>query len=763
MRRLVPAAALLLAAGTAHAQGTLADYRRAEQFLAPAVDRLVAGIQVSPSWLDSTDSFWYRRDAFGGRDFWVVDAARGSREPAFDHSRLADSLARAMGRRVRPDSLPFDEFSFARGGGALEFTAADARWSCSLATYACTQSRREDEGAGTEVKSPDGRWVAYLDNHNLRLRSTQSGEVLRLTDDGERLNGYAASLPSPVQMVRSGGEDPPLRPSATWSPDSRRLVAYRLDQRSAGRFTLVQSVPPVGVRPRSFNYAYPLPGDQGLTMAVPLIFDLVSRTRVTIQTDPLQLLYYGGPAFRWSRDGTRLWHTYTERGYRSIALREVDALTGRSRVMVEERIEPYVDPHNTFYRVLGDGAEVLWASERDGHTHLYLYDGRTGRLKQQLTRGEWVVRQILGVDERARVAFFVAAGREADRDPYLRHLYRVNLDGTGLRLLTPELGDHSVSLSPTSNYFADTYSLPDQPPVSLLRRAADGSVVRELERADIGPLLATGWRPPVPFRARTADGTADAYGIMWRPTGFDSTRRYPVVEQIYTGPHGFFVPKTFAAFRNHAQTIAELGFAVVMVDGPGTNFRGRRFRLASYRNLGGPHDDHIAALRQLAARHPYLDLERVGVYGHSAGGYDAMHAMLAHPDFYRVAVASAGNHDHRMDKAWWNELWMGFPVDSHYVQQSNVTMAPRLEGRVLLAHGDLDENVHPSSTIQLVDALVRANKDFDLLILPNRNHGFGTDPYFVRRRWDYFVRYLLGVEPPRGYRIGGETAVSDAR
>jgi dipeptidyl aminopeptidase/acylaminoacyl peptidase len=609
------------------------------------------------------------------------------------------------------------------------------------------------------VTSPDGRWVALLQDHDVYVRSVATGELVRLTDDGGPLNEYAAALPSPTVMAAQRTEHPAMRVSAVWSPDSRRLVAYRLDQRSAGRLTVVQNVPPTGVRPTGYTYAYPLPGDVGVPVAVPVILDLYNRTRTPIQTEPLQLLYYGGPAFRWFPDGQRVYFTWTERGYHRLQLREADARTGQVRVLAEDTAATFVDPHNTFSRILGGGTEVLWASQRDGFTHLYLYDGRTGRLVRQLTRGSWVVREIEAVDERARTVFFTASGREPGRDPYLRHLYRVNLDGTGLTLLTPEPADHAVSVSPSREFLVDTYSRADTSPVSVLRRAGDGAVVRELERADISALLATGWRWPEPFRARTADGRTDIYGIIWRPSTFDPSRRYPVVEQIYTGPQGYFVPKSFTAFRSHAQAVAELGFVVVQVDGPGTNFRGRAFLEAAYRNLGsGALDDHIAALRQLGERYSYLDLSRVGVYGHSAGGYDAAHALLTHPEFYRVGVSSAGNHDHRMDKAWWNELWMGFPVGEHYREQSNVTLASRLQGKLLLAHGDMDENVPPSATLQLVDALIRANKDFDLLILPGRNHGFGADPYFVRRRWDFFVRHLLGAEPPTGYAVGAQTA-----
>jgi dipeptidyl aminopeptidase/acylaminoacyl peptidase len=445
----------------------------------------------------------------------------------------------------------------------------------------------------------------------------------------------------------------------------------------------------------------------------------------------------------------------TDRGYMQRQLLAIDPASGAPRLLVEERNQPFLNTYaNVAHRYIRDGRELLWASERDGWMHLYLYDAEAGRMVRQVTRGEWVVRNIVHVDEAARVLYFTAGGREPGRDPYLQHLYRIGLDGTGLRLLTPEDAEHSVFFSPTRAYFVDTYSRADLAPVAVLRRAPDGAPVMELERADISRLLATGWKDPEPFAAKGRDGVTDVYGLIWRPTTLDPSRRYPVVETIYTGPQNFFTPKSFNAWRNHAQTIAELGFIVVQVDGLGTARRSWKFHAHTWKNLGDQGlPDHIAALRQMAAKYPYMDLTRVGIFGHSAGGYDATHALLTHPEFYKVGVSSAGNHDHRLDKAVWNTQWMGWPIGPEYTEQSNVTLAGNLQGKLLLAHGDVDENVPVSATLRLVDALIAANKDFDLIIMTNRNHGFGADPYFVRRRWDFFVKHLLGVDPPSDFKI----------
>ena len=416
-------------------------------------------------------------------------------------------------------------------------------------------------------------------------------------------------------------------------------------------------------------------------------------------------------------------------------------------------------------RAINDGRERIWSSERDGWNHFFLYDTQTGAVKNQITKGDWVIRAIDYVDEKARVLYFSAGGRESGRDPYLRAVYKVNLDGSGLTLLTSENADHAVSFSPDGKYFVDAFSRVDLPTVSVVRSAQDGHIVMPLEKADVSKLTAMGWKFPEPFKAKAADGQTDLYGVIWRPTNFDPSKKYPVVENIYTGPQGAFVPKTFAAYHNQQQAIAELGFITVFVDGRGTALRSRPFRAFAYHNLGfgAGGDDHITVFKQMAAKYPYMDLTRVGVWGHSAGGYDSTHAILTHPEFYKVAVSSAGCHDNRMDKATWNEQWMGWPVDKNYEEVSNYTLAPHLRGKLFLAHGDVDENVPMPATIKLVDALVKSNKDFDFLIMPNRPHGFGNDPYFVRRRWDYFVKNLLGVDPPSDFQIGRPRVTSTSQ
>jgi dipeptidyl aminopeptidase/acylaminoacyl peptidase len=595
-------------------------------------------------------------------------------------------------------------------------------------------------------------------DHDLWVRATETGAETRLTTDGQRDWAYATPIPNPRLMFAQNTDEPEQAAAVFWSPDSKRLLTYRMDTRAAGRLTMVENAPKDGIRPRSFGYIYPLAVDSVLPTAQLVLFNAENWQRMPVKAPLVEQYYYGGPFFSWMPDSRRIQFAEIDRGYTVARWYELDAETGTTRTMLQQQDTPYVDWYGRIASTLRGGHEAVIGSEADGWMHLYLYDLETGALEKRLTSGEWVVDDIEHIDEDQRVVYFTAGGREAGRDPYLRHLYRVGLDGRGFRLLTPENADHAVSFSPSGKYFVDTYSRVDAAPVSVLRRSNDGSVVVELERADISRLLATGWTPPVPFTAKARDGETDIYGLMWRPTNFDSTLKYPVVEQVYTGPHGFFVPKTFNAYRSTSQAIAELGFVSVMIDGMGTAKRSRAFHVASYQNVGEGTADHPGAIRQLAARHSYIDTSRVGIYGHSAGGYDAAHAILAYPDFYKVAVSSAGNHDNRMDKAVWNTQWMGWPVTKVYDEQSNITLAPRLEGKLFLMHGDVDDNVPISATLQLVAALIKANKDFDLLIMPGETHGSGGDPYFIRRRWDYFVRNLLGVEPPPQFDLSSPPA-----
>jgi dipeptidyl-peptidase-4 len=742
-------------------QGTVPDYQRAQEFLPGNLRHRVFLADVAPHWIEKTDRFWYRRVDSKGVQFILVDAAQNTSEPAFDHSRVAAALTRASKSEVLAAELPFRDFTYAEQGKAIEFDLGDAKWKCNLGQYECTVL---PGGADSRYEnlSPDHRWAAYIRSHNLYVRDVSTGTTLQLTNDGAPEDDYATPLPSLRELVDQGTEDIRQRPAVFWSPDSSKLVSYKIDSRNAGRFTSLQFVPSGQLRPKAFTYVYPLPGEV-LPKAEPIVFDLFTMKRIDVKTPPLDLPFQGGPSFEWLPDGARFYYDHSSRGYKSLELRVVDAETGEQKILLKEESDKYVDPGETVFRFVEGTGEIISSSDRDGWNHLYLWSN-TGQLENQITRGPWEVRQIAHIDAKNRIVYFLAGGREANEDPYQTRLYSVRLDGTDLKLLSTENANHTVSISPNGNFFVDSYSRPDLPGESVLRRIKDNSEVRVLEKAAADGLLKTGWKFPVPFRGKGEDGSTDLYGLMWLPSNFDRAKKYPVIEQVYTGPQGFFVPKTFVgAVRGSEQSMAELGFVVVMVDGRGTIGRSRAFHQFSYHNLGGSFADHVVMIKQMAAKYPYLDLNRVGIYGTSAGGYGSTHAMLAFPDFYKVCVSISGDHDPRLDKAWWNEVYQGYPVGEDYIEQSNVTMAGRLKGHLLLEHGDIDDNVHPVESMRMVDALMRANKNFDMFLVPNMFHGEGGNLYVIRRRWDYFVHNLLGTTPPVGIALEDEKDLNAAR
>ncbi len=749
---IIAVACLFLTPPAALTQGSLEDYQRAERFLPGNVRHLAYVADVAPHWIEKTNRFWYRKVGLKNTEFVLVDAEKNTSGPAFDHERLAVALSHADKRDYSAADLPFSEIEFVDGGKSIHFSVTDTRWKCSLATYEC-QRDQPAVSKPNEVLSPNKRWAAFVKEHNLYLRDVSTGTVLPLTHDGVAGWDYATPLPSLRVMVEQETEDVKQPAAVFWSPDSSKLVTYHLDSRNSGRFTSLQFVPPDQLRPRAFTYVYPLPGEV-LARADPIIFDIQSDKRIDVPSASIELAFQDGPSFDWFPDSKSFYYDYDERGFKAKELRVVDASTGEQKVLVREQSDLYVDPGETFYRFVKATEEILWSSERDGWNHLYLYNRKTGQLENQITQGPWVVRQIEHIDEKNRRVYFLANGREKGEDPYEAHLYGIGFDGKGLQLLSPENADHSVNVSPDGTFFVDNYSRPDLPGEAVLRKTKDGSDVRVLEKTDVSELLKTGWKFAEPFSGKAADGTTDIYGLFWRPSNVDPAKKYPIVEFVYTGPQAFFVPKTLGRTL-WLQSVAELGFIVVMVDGRGTAGRSRAFHQFSYRNLGGAFEDHVSLIKQMAARYPYMDATRVGIFGTSAGAYGAAHAMLSFPEFYKVGISTSGDHDARLDKAWWNEAYQGYPVQDDYAAQSNVTMAARLQGHLLLEHGDIDDNVHPVETMRFVDALIKANKNFDMLFVPNMFHGESGEHalYLVRRRWDYFVQHLLGVTPPANFEI----------
>lgn len=720
---------------------------------------LTRGVAFAPRWLD-TQRFVYRRSVEGGFEFVLRTLDQPQQAaPAFDHAAIADALGRATRRSYAALRLPFDEFEFVDDSKAIRTWIDGRAWRCTLdAAPSCAHASNEvtrprarawgvvrdltQPADSTPRRSPDQRFEAMVEGDNLVLIERETGLRRRLSHDGSAGDFYDIE-------------------SLVWSPDSSRLALYRVRPGYRREVLRVETSPRDQLHTRVQTQLYPKPGDP-VDIERPVIFELASGRQIDVAADLFTNPFRMSPlAFR--ADGRSLAFRYVERGHQRVRLIQVDADNGAARSVVEERSDTFVNDwwHRAFFHDVGNqGREILWMSERDGWNHLYRIDGRSGRARQ-LTRGEWVVRQVLRVDEERREIWFLANGREPG-DPYLQHLYRIDFDGRGLRHMSPGDAWHEVSLSPDANHYVHTWSRVDAAPVTVLREAREGRVVIELERADISALTAAGYRPPESISAPGRDGRTPIWGLIVRPQTFDPQRRYPVVENIYAGPHDAFVPKAFWPFGRHSggdkiigmQALADLGFIVVQIDGMGTMQRSKAFHDVAWKNLGDSgFPDRIAWHRAVAAREPSYDLEPgVGIYGASAGGQSALGALLFHPEFYTVAVAMNGCYDNRMDKISWNEQWMGWPVDASYARASGVDNAHRLQGRLLMVVGEQDDNVDPASTYQVADALIRAGKDFDLLTLPGRGHAVGRSEapidYVHRRLFDFFVRHLQGQPTP---------------
>ncbi|RSD13164.1 S9 family peptidase [Amycolatopsis eburnea] len=734
------------------------DYRRAEQMLRPRRSSLITGVVGPLTWSARSDSFWYPTSGAHGAEHVLVDPAAGTRQPAFDHARMATALAAATGEpveRVIPRLSVLDVES-----AAVVVESGGRRWRVSLADYACTPVEAPVSAAPGESRSPDGRWTVFVRDHNLWVRD-ETGAESALTHDGSADNAYATETTfwQHRSIMRKAGAVAP--PVVLWAPDGAKLVTHRIDEREVGLLHLVESAPEGGGRPVSHAYRYAMAGEENQPMLHLVVVDLERRTVTPSDAEPFYASFRSPLAWdrAWlSADGGTLFYLDPGRFYLRLRLIAVDLATGRSRVVVEETGQTRVEPNQMIFqpplvRTLANG-EVLWYSQRDGWGHLYRYSA-SGVLVNQVTKGAWAVREIVHVDEDDGVVFFTAAGL-VDADPYVRQLCRAELDGSGFTRLTGDLDDHVVQAAPSGRYLVDTASLADRPPVAVVRDRT-GKVVVELERADVSALERAGWTPPERFRVKAADGTTDIYGLLWRPYGFDPQRRYPVVDRIYPGPHSQHAPPGFDnTGTGDFEAYAALGFAVVSVDGRGTPGRDKEFHDLSYGHIDdfGGLDDHVAAITELGSRYPWLDTGRVGITGNSAGGSASVRAVLAYPEFYRVAIGVSGCHDPRLQLPWWGEVYQGPYEPERYLRCVNAELAGNLRGKLLLIHGELDDNALPYQTLGLVDALIEANKDFDLLMVPGAGHTmFHREAYVTRRKWDYFVRHLMDATPPAGYEL----------
>lgn len=742
--------------GTAltYAQGTAADYGRANalkaKYEAAAID--IAG---PATWIGNTNRFWYRKLSKGVNEFIIVDAQAFKKQAAFDHAKIAASLSKLLAGDYKAEDLALGQLRFENNGSAFFATVDGTAVRCVIADSTCTRFEFPNRGqrASVTVPSPDGKWEASISNYNITIKAKDSRNSISLSTDGSEGNYYDAQ-------------------TIAWSPDSKKIAVYRVRPGYRREVHFIESSPEDQIQPKHSTILYNKPGDV-LDFEQPVLFDVASKQQLIIDNKFFPNAYeITNPV--WWKDGRGFTFEYNQRGHQAYRVIEVSAETGGARALISDDPKTFfsyrpangslADSGKRYRYDVNDGQEIIWMSERDGWGHLYLYDGKSGEVKNQITTGNWLVRGVQRVDPASRQIWFSAGGVDAGKDPYFANYYRVNFDGSGLTRLTTENFNHNGSYSSDGQYFIDHYSRVDQAPVLELRKVADNSVVASIERGNITELTRVGWNAPEVFTSKARDGKTDIWGVIIRPSNFDPKKKYAVIENIYAGPQGSFVPKSFLTYST-MMAQAEIGFIVVQIDGMGTANRSKAFHDVAWKNLGDAgFPDRILWHKAVAAKYPYYDISRVGLYGGSAGGQNSLGGLLFHPDFYKAAVSYAGCHDNRMDKIWWNEQWMGWPIGPQYSASSNVDNAYRLQGNLLLVVGEMDSNVDPSSTMQVVKQLVKHNKNFDLLVIPGANHGAGRGDQYAaygdHKRYDFFVRHLLGVVPPPWSQSKDSSSVS---
>lgn len=773
MKKYLFMTGLLVSALTASAQQkglTAKDYEHAESFMGYNTATYIDNANVYPNWLPN-DKFWYVTTSVKGTEFILVDPIKKTRAAAFDHQKLATALSAATGKKYEANKLPFQSIGFTEDEKFVSFATEGKKWKYNLQTNtldqdasanvaATTNGMRQRRVGGSEVLSPDGKKAVLIKDWNLWVRDVATKKETQLTTDGVKNYGYATDN---AGWTMSDG------PIVRWSPDSKKVATFQQDQRNVSDMYLVTTN--VGA-PVLKAWKYPLPGDKEIATIRRVIIDVENAKVVSLQIPPdahratLSDDIASSGTFDdidWKADGSEMAFLSTSRDHKNSKFRIADATTGAVREVFEETVKTQFESGRGAinWRYLPNTKEILWYSERDNWGHMYLYDSATGKLKNQITKGEWVLSRLIKVDEKNRTLYFLGNGKEPG-NPYFSYFYKVGFDGKNLTLLTPSLGNHSVSFSPTGNYFIDTYSQPNVPPV-MEYRDLKGKLITNLEKTDVSRLAAKGWKAPTPVTLKAHDGTTDIYGLVFTPTHMDANKKYPVIDYIYPGPQGGSVGSwSFSASRGDNQSLAELGFIVVMIEGTSNPFRSKSYHDMNYGNMAeNTLPDQITAIQQLAKTYP-IDLDKVGIWGHSGGGFATAAAMFRFPDFFKVGISESGNHENRNYEDDWSERYNGLLDNKAMEAQANQTYAKNLKGKLMLAHGMMDNNVPPSNTLLVVDALIKANKDFDLVVFPNSAHGFGAySPYMMRRRWDYFVKHLLNQEPPREYNLRGTNPSSN--
>jgi len=733
-------------------QLTTEDYKRAEQQLSSHTSKLVTGTVDSPVWSEN-GILVYRSHTENGNQFFKVDIKNNKKSLAFNHAKLADSLARITESEVNHDKLPFYQVTFSSATD-IKISVRGKSYQCDLTSYLCkldTFTKKRNENL-----SPNGKRAVFIRDHNLWLRDLASNEESQLTTDGIKDFGYSTNN---AGWVRRNS------PVVTWAPDSTKLTTFKHDGRKVGDMGIVSTA--VG-HPDIDVWKYPLPGDEHIFAIHRVVIDVESKkiTPLDMAPDAHRSTITDHVAGRngelldidWAADSKTFAFISSTRDHKTATLKIADAETGKVKTVMAETQKTFFESGvaGISWKYLEKTNEAIWFSQRSNWGHLYLVDLATGKIKQQITKGDWTVIELLHVDEATGKLIFTGAGKEGS-DPYYHYLYSVNKDGSDITLLTPEKKHHRITLNKAGTHFLDRTATPTTAEVSIVRSINTDKELT-IENMDISKLKASGWKAPVEFIVKDRNGENDIYGLMYKPTNFDASKSYPVVNYLYPGPQvGSIRGRHFRSSRGDNQAIAELGFIVIEIDALGTPGRSKAFHEFYYGNMGDSGiPDQVSAIQQLAKRHSWIDATRVGIWGHSGGGFASTRALLTFPDFYSVAVSQAGNHDNRNYADEWGEKYHGVEVknedgSSNYDSQANQLSVDGLKGKLLIAHGTTDTNVPPYNTLIVVEALIAANKDFDMLMLPNRGHGFAREPYMMRKRWDYFVKHLMGATPPKEF------------
>ena len=741
--RLFPVAGLLFSSffALAQEQMTLADYQQAADYAYSNLwNKKVFNVSTAVHEFEDHSGIWFVNYTEAGKEYKTVSFKDSEVKPLFDQSKLAEALSEILNTDQAADQLSVSKIEKTNDGLSFEFENTRFTWDGTSLEKNKEKTPRNSRDWRNQMEStsPDKKWIAFTRDHNLFIRDAETDEEIQLTTDGQKGYDYASSI-GWFDIIEGEGTERPKHFGVQWSPDSKYLVTQVVDTRNAEKMYLLDYSIDSLYKPKLLSYYRGSPGDTTMVTYKPVFFDVESQKQLAI--DLPKKVHVNGIWLKFQdKEPHKMIASYRSRGYKEQFLKMVDLDEETVQPLYEEATQTSIDNFN--YREIEGWDDLVVLSEREGWKQLYLVNKNSGKITS-LTNGEFVVNDIVHIDEKDKVIYYTASGVDAAMNPYHQKLYRVSLKGK-IKELTPENANHEITFFEDADYFVDAISKVDQPTKTVLRSKKNGKITATLTTANTAQIEAEGWQMPEVFTLTGKDDKTPIYGAFWKPVNFDSSKKYPVIDATYTGPHTQRFPRTFSQALSN-QAMANLGFIVVAIDGLGTAGRSKAFRDVSYMNMGDNLRDHVNAINYLGKKYAYVDAERVGIFGHSAGGFDAAHAVLAFPDFYKVAVASSGDHDFRMEKAWWPEMYMGYPVDERYEEVSNITMAPNLKGKLLLVHGGIDDNVNPSATFKLAEALIKANKQFDMLIIPSQRHGYTGkyNTYFQKKRWNYFIENLL--------------------